>query len=344
MIESPPLRPLLVVLAALVLGVAPPAAGSSGDTLSPAPEPPGGSDPGPEAPAVRPSVLVLPLAALGDADPPWFSQGSAAFLSEAARSAGHRVVDPEAVTAALHRFGLQDEERLPLASALVLARELRADFLLAGSWLADGDRITASARAIDVPNLRLVRRAESAGWRGGLGALLGDLARGLIGEAAEEDLARLTATPVAALEAWMQAAGEPDVAEDHLRAALDALPGFVPARLDLAELLLDDARAEEAAPFLVGLPPGQPAHRQARARVLAGRMNLGFGDHRSAVAVLTQACATWPEADAYLWLAEALLAAGRRDEAEAAVGSALALAPEDEEARDVLRRARAPSL
>jgi tetratricopeptide (TPR) repeat protein len=290
-------------------------------------------------------VLVLPFTGAAEDGPDWLGAGAARYLVEAVRLAGFRAVDEEDRRAALHESGLLDAPRIPLASTLVLARRLGARHVLTGGWAFDGGRLRLHARAMDAEALSLLAEAEAVAGGSGPEAALAALARELTGEAglqpaAREGLERLAAAPPAALAGWMQAAAESQQAEEYLRAALELAPELEPARLALAEHLLDSGRPEAAGPVLAGVETSAHRHRRARALALEGRLALALGDADGAVRSLELAVAQLPETGTLLWLAEAQLAAGDPGGAGSTVRQALALAPADREALELLDRAR----
>lgn len=288
-------------------------------------------------------VLVLPLAGPEDAEPDWLSAGAARYLGEAVSLAGYRVVHEEDRRAALHESGLLGAPRLTLASALVLARQLGARFVVSGEWSLEGAGLRMSVRAVDAEKLSLLRRAES--FAGRPEAALAELAVSLTGEAgrgpaARRGLEELARTSPAALAGWLQAAAEPEQAGEHLQAALEVAPDFEPVRLAWAEHLLDSGRPEEAGPALEGLTRSDVRHRRSRALALEGRLALSLGQHEEAVRRLSAAASELPETGTLLWLAEAQLAAGDSHGAGRTVQQALAQSPADDAALELLARAR----
>lgn len=289
-------------------------------------------------------VLVLPLGhAEGVEQPDWLGEGAARYLSEALGLAGYRVIDEEDRRSALQEAGLAQASRLPRASALMLARQVGARFVVTGRWSIRGGEVHLAARAVDVAELRLVREVESSG--GSPERALETLAERLTGEAGRvsgvhRSLAELGRTSPAALAGWMQAAAEPELVLEHLRAALADEPGFEPARLALGEALLDAGRPEEVGRVLEGVSDSRARHRRARAQALEGRLALALGDQDGAVRALEAAARELPETGTLLWLAEAQLAAGDSAAAGLTVQQALAQSPSDEGALELLARAR----
>lgn len=284
-------------------------------------------------------VLVMPLTRSGSAEPDWLGLGSARYLAEALRLAGYRVVDEGERAAALQQAGLSTDSRLPRASAVMLARQLGARFVVTGRWRQQGGRLAFSARALDVERLQLVREVEAASTHAE--RAIAELAEKLVADdGASRQLGAMAKTTPATLAGWMQAAAEPEQGLEHLRAALRLDPDFEPARLARAEALLDRGRVDEARALLVGLTRSDARHRRAQAMVLEGRLALATGERDEAVRALTAAAHELPETGTLLWLAEAQLAAGDSEAAGRTVRQALAQSPSDEGALELLARAR----
>ena len=288
-------------------------------------------------------VLLLPLTGPEDAEPDWLGAGAARYLGEAVRLAGYRVVDEEDRRAALHEAGLLDARRVTLASAVVLARQLGARYVISGEWAPEPPGLRLSVSAVDARDLSLLRRAEAFAGRPEVAlaelavTLTGEAGRGAVARRGLEELARTTP---AALNGWLQAAAEPEQAEGLLRSARSAAPDFEPVRLAWAEYLLDAGRIDEAGPALDGLSRSSVRHRRARALALEGRLALALGQHDEAVRRLGESSEALPETGTLLWLAEAQLAAGDSMGAGRTVQQALAQSPTDEAALELLARAR----
>ena len=297
---------------------------------------------------MAPLVLVLPFAPVGTADPDWLSAGLAAYVAEGLELAGYRMVDVEAREDALEAVGLEDEPRLTLASSCEIARRVGARFVVTGTWRADASRVDLTARFVDVLDLKITRSSTAGGHVSTYSGVLGQLVLALAGDAGRagtprQALEALSTTKQDVLMAWMQAAAEPEQAATHLDAALKSDPYFAPALLDLAEAQLDAGEPERVPRTLGSIPPGGPESRRSHIRLLEGRSLLALGDHQGAVTALADAVALSPQPDRMIWLAEAQLAAGRRDDAAATARSVLVLVPGDEHAEDVLAEAEGRS-
>jgi hypothetical protein len=292
-------------------------------------------------------VLVLPFVSEEAAEPAWLSAGLAELVSEGVRLVGYRTVEPESRDALLLDLGLASAPRMSVASACVAGREAGARIVVTGSWSTDaGQGLRVKARALDVERVHLLREAEAAGPLSAAGPVLSRLLLGLTGEAGRapegrRQLERLLAAPCPALLAWMQAAGEPEIAEEHLVAALEVDGDFTPALLALAEHHLDAGEPEDVGRLLARMTAGASRSQQARARLLEGRAMLALGDLPAAVAQLDEAATLHPDREPLLWLAEAQLAAGDATAAAASARRALDVSPGDSHALDLLERAAA---
>ena len=104
----------------------------------------------------------------------------------------------------------------------------------------------------------------------------------------------------------------------QLRQAVAASPGYLPARVKLAETLLEAGELDESARLfeaLVGEPRAEPA-----ARLGLGRIAAAQGHHEAAVANLERAIELFPEwGAAHYALALSYRALGRRDDAQRAL-------------------------
>ena len=107
-------------------------------------------------------------------------------------------------------------------------------------------------------------------------------------------------------------------AATRLREALALSPGYLPARVKLAEALLESGALEESKALFTALV-NEPAARPA-AEVGLGRIAAAQGQHDAAVAHLQQAVALFPELGAaHYALALSYRALGRGDEARRAL-------------------------
>jgi tetratricopeptide (TPR) repeat protein len=109
-----------------------------------------------------------------------------------------------------------------------------------------------------------------------------------------------------------------DEAVMRLERALELSPDYLPARVKLAESLVESGDLDRAGPLfeaLQGDPKSEPAAALGLGRIAAAR-----GDHAAAVRHLERAVALFPEwGAAYYRLALSYRALGRRDEAKRAL-------------------------
>ncbi|MEM7245134.1 MAG: hypothetical protein AAF533_07305 [Acidobacteriota bacterium] len=193
-------------------------------------------------------ALVLPFAVEGR-DAPWLAEGAADFLGESLSALGHDNITRGERARLAREAGLSGQ-RWPLASAWVLAERAGATHVIEGRCRWQHGRWLVTVGLIDLTEARLHPEQGLEVPADGLAKALAGLALSLGGEAptaaVQARLERLSEVPTAGLQAWALARAEPQIAESHLRAACAAAPAFVAARLELAELLMDRGRADEA--------------------------------------------------------------------------------------------------
>gem|GEM_PF-804975 len=101
-------------------------------------------------------------------------------VMEAARRAGHPVVERQRLLAALEELRLGSSALADEATRLRLGRITGARRMVFGGYLAAGGTVRMDLRLVDVETGRVVRTASRAGRAGGVGDLIA-----LCGEAAE---------------------------------------------------------------------------------------------------------------------------------------------------------------
>jgi tetratricopeptide (TPR) repeat protein len=141
--------------------------------------------------------------------------------------------------------------------------------------------------------------------------------------AARESYARAAALAPRSFE-WpylegivLQRLAQPADAVVRFEAALSIKPDYLPARLKLAEALLDAGDVDRSAQLFVRLtdPACEPAVQFGLGRIAAGR-----GNHGEAIAHLERALTLFPDfGAAHYALALSYRALGRREEAQAAL-------------------------
>jgi protein O-GlcNAc transferase len=116
----------------------------------------------------------------------------------------------------------------------------------------------------------------------------------------------------------LQRLARPAEAVPRLKDALAISPGYLPARVRLAEALLDAGRVEESRPLFDALLATTASEPHAVFGL--GRIAVAEGRHEEAVALLTRALTLFPEwGAAHYALALSLRTLGRRDEAQRAL-------------------------
>ncbi len=132
--------------------------------------------------------------------------------------------------------------------------------------------------------------------------------------------------------------GETREAEEHLRSAIAAYPGFVEARNNLGSLLAvtgHDTEAEGQFRMALAIRPGH-----APAWFNLGKLLESRADFAGALGLYAEAARLAPDrAEAHLRLGAVLLGLGRADEAKAACARALELDPASAEAAECLATA-----
>ena len=125
-----------------------------------------------------------------------------------------------------------------------------------------------------------------------------------------------------------------DVAAERLRQAVGLAPGYLPARVRLAESLLDTGNLEESRTLFESLAREQAAAPVAEFGI--GRIDAARGLHEDAIGHFQRAIALFPEfGSAYYALALSYRAGGRLEEARAALARSCAV-------RTSLARGRRP--
>jgi tetratricopeptide (TPR) repeat protein len=163
----------------------------------------------------------------------------------------------------------------------------------------------------------LFARATLSLSRGNVDAAITDL------RAVQHDKPKLMQVQRALASAYL-AAGDPTLAEDTLRVAMQGDPTDVDVRRDLAQLLVRTGRVDRALPMLEKLATEQPASL-TQALVDA---QLAQGDFTAARRSVQRVQETKPELPAGAYLSGLVdLAEGRRDAARADFERALAMAP-----------------
>jgi tetratricopeptide (TPR) repeat protein len=122
-------------------------------------------------------LLVLPFDnRTGQPSLEWIREASASVLSSRFTSAGFAPMSQADRMYALDHLGLPEGFQPSRASSLKLAQTLDADSIVIGSYTADGSNLTAEARVVDVPHLRMSETVSARGEMRDLIAVLDSLA------------------------------------------------------------------------------------------------------------------------------------------------------------------------
>jgi tetratricopeptide (TPR) repeat protein len=316
--------PLFALIAALPpLSAAPPPAPAS------APAPAGAPAPQPAAAPLR--LLVLPLDVRNEDEryAP-FSEGLGPDLAERLEYAGVPVIPDYALNRQLETAAIDTPEALSFASQRRLAQLAGAHALLTGAVAGDADAARVSLRLVLAGEPAVLARIEEKVAWGQLPEFLARAARTL-GAALQVQVADTDAGVTAgALELYFRARGEltPELRISYLKTSLEMAPGFLRARLRLADLLLaaqkTDSAAEVIAPLGEGSggAPGRVALLKAKQEFLSGRTGAA---EQWAQASLAAA----PSPGAQLLLGKIRLSIGDYAAALRYANAALALDPAD---------------
>lgn len=110
------------------------------------------------------AVLVFPFENQSNRrDLNWISEGFAEVLSARLSGPGYYVLDREERNAAYDQLGIPADTPLTVASEYKAAQTLGVDWAVLGNFEVAGDRLTASARLLDVRQLRLSPAIEVTG-------------------------------------------------------------------------------------------------------------------------------------------------------------------------------------
>lgn len=123
-------------------------------------------------------------------------------------------------------------------------------------------------------------------------------------------------------------AGQPGVAVQHLRRAVELDAGAIAPRYEIGELLHDQRAYAQALPWLLDVVQRDPGHAFGEALLRLARVTFLCGDHRAALALLQQhERAHGGNRRSQYWLAQALDAVGDRTAARAVLTQAAAPPP-----------------
>lgn len=328
-------------------------------------------------------LLVLPFNNdTGQPSLEWIREAAPEILNRRFTSAGFAPLSRADRLYALDHLGLPEGFQPSRASSIKLAQTIDADSIIVGSYQTDGSQITAQARIVDIPHLRMGPPVTASGSMQSLIDVFDTLAWKLTREldpdftgSLEAFIAAGSNMQLTAFEQYIRGITEPDQAERmrHLETAVKLSPTFSAAWMALAREEYAQQQYEEAASafakvsdndadaleagFYRGLSllfSGNYAKAEtafanvARVLPLAPVLNNeGVAISRQGhdgTAMFRQAEAADPDvADYHFNLAVSLAAHGDKPAAEAELTQALKLRPNDSEAQAVQAAWKQPS-
>jgi tetratricopeptide (TPR) repeat protein len=213
----------------------------------------------------------------------------------------------------------------------VTARNRLIDIAFAQGRDADAQKLIAEVLQKNPRDAdALTRRAQMELAKGDSAAAIGDLRAVLRDHPKAVNLQQFLAQAY-----W--ANGEPALAEQSLHAALDVAPDSVPVSLDLAKLLLDTRRTDQAVELLEGTVRKAPQDGEARAMLV--RAYLAKQDYASVRTAAQDLQTLVPKSDlGPYFLGVAAAGQNKLDEAQKAFEQALSLQPKAFEPLSALAR------
>ncbi|HEX6644665.1 MAG TPA: protein kinase [Gemmatimonadales bacterium] len=163
------------------------------------------------APALAPTIAVLPFTVRGEGLAPW-REGMVDLLSRGLDgAAGIRAIDSRTLLAGWHQ-AIPDDATADLTRALAVARRAQAGYALVGSVVAAGTRIRLGADVYDVETGEVVGPVEVEGSPDSMLTLVDRLAMQTLelvlekdpGDIPALDLAGVTTTSLTALKAYLE--------------------------------------------------------------------------------------------------------------------------------------------
>jgi tetratricopeptide (TPR) repeat protein len=202
-------------------------------------------------------LLVLPFNNnTGQPSLEWIREAAPEILDSRFASAGFAPLSRADRLYALDHLGLPEGFQPSRASSIKLAQTIDADSIIVGSYRTDGTQITAEARIVDVPRLRMGEPVEASGamknmidvfdtlaWR-----LTRELDSGFTGSQ-EAFVAAGAHLQLSAFEQYIRGITEPDQAERmrHLQLAVKLSPDFSAAWMALGREKYATQQYEQAA-------------------------------------------------------------------------------------------------
>jgi tetratricopeptide (TPR) repeat protein len=296
-------------------------------------------------------VLVLPFENQSNPSYNWLGEGLALMLSDLLSYAQIPAVSFEERRAAYARVGFSATTMLSRASAVRVAQETDAQWLVAGEYRVSGEkrqeRVSLTARLINVEEGRTVGEeftaaAPMSDWLELQGALAWEilLSRRAAPHLSRKELAdRAGAVPQPAFEYYVKArlTEDPEVKLKLLNLALKEFNRAKPAEkypqllFELGRTYYQHRQFAEALTWLGQMPPGAPNDHEAR--FYMGLAYHETGDLNGAIAAFEKLLTLEPAAEVYNNLGAAELKAGKLPEALAHFSSAITLDEENADAR-----------
>jgi len=224
------------------------------------------------APATPTSAQAGSPAIPDSASLDWIREAAPEILNSRFSSAGFLPLTREDRLYALDHLGLPENFEPSRATALRIAETLDANYILIGSYRADGATLTLTSRIVDVGKLRISEPIISSGPISQLIPLLNSLAWQLTRKldpsfnVAEETFrAADSGIHLDAFEQYIRGLTEHDVAERlrHLKKATELKPDFIAAWLATGRLQFASQQYEQAAVSFSKVTKNDPSALEA---------------------------------------------------------------------------------
>lgn len=202
----------------------------------------------------------------------WIGEAVPEILNRRLASAGFMPIDREDRLYALEHLGLPQSFQPSRASAIRLAQNLDADYLVVGSFANIGSRLTVTARILDMHSLHLSPPVEESAGMPELLSILDNLAWDVAKEidprfavAKDTFAAADRSIRLDAFEHYVRGLMETDASAQiqHLKTAVQLDPSYSPALFALGMSYFDNQQYDLAASTLGRLQRGDPNARQA---------------------------------------------------------------------------------
>jgi len=221
-----------------------------------------------EAPAHGRLLLVLPFENhSGQPNLDWIGEAFPDIFNRRLASAGFLPISRADRLYAFDHLGLPLTLQPSRATTIRIAQTLDADYVVAGFYTLNGDRLTATARILDVTGLKLSKPIEQQSDLGHLLDILNSLAWNTARQidpkyavAEQTFLAADGHLSVNVFENYIRGQVEESLAEriKHLKEATRLDPNFVPAWLALGRAYFANQEYESAANTFGRLPKDDP--------------------------------------------------------------------------------------